>query len=569
MTFAKREASASLNTNNHANQDRPDNPTNLTIEQSATALEPPVSRISSNRTSEVSRAKDEDAIERSTSPDATSEDGNSSAGQVAVDVETGADTVALARDGPPEGGYGWVCVLCVAGINAHTWGMNSSYAVFLAHYLNTNTFPSASPLDFALIGGLSIGVSLLISPLSTYLLHTFGTRPTLLLGTSFLLLSFLASSFVRPGQLWPLFLSQGLCFGCGLGMLFVGSVGIVPQWFQRRRSLANGIATAGSGLGGLVYSFASQALIRQVGLAWCFRILGILTTVVNLVCSLLVRDRHAAVKSVMTPFEWRFFARYEYLLLTTFGVFSMLGYVVLLFSLPSHAASLGYTSAQGSILAAIMNLGQMLGRPPVGYFSDTVGRINMCAAMTATCGVFVLVWWIPATSFGALVAFALFGGSVAGTFWATIAPVTAEVVGLQELPAALSILWLVIGPPCIASEVIGLELVKSNGGRYRGAQLFSGFMYLGAALCMVFLRAWKIKEVRRLAREKDVPVDQISVVDMDSKSKEGYTTGLDKEIGVDGNMGDGRADSKRESVRERKTKRRDSFLGLIFTWTKV
>lgn len=25
----------------------------------------------------------------------------------------------------PEGGYGWVCVLCIFLINAHTWGINS------------------------------------------------------------------------------------------------------------------------------------------------------------------------------------------------------------------------------------------------------------------------------------------------------------------------------------------------------------------------------------------------------------------------------------------------------------
>lgn len=29
------------------------------------------------------------------------------------------------EDIPPDGGYGWVCTVCVFLINAHTWGVNS------------------------------------------------------------------------------------------------------------------------------------------------------------------------------------------------------------------------------------------------------------------------------------------------------------------------------------------------------------------------------------------------------------------------------------------------------------
>jgi hypothetical protein len=36
----------------------------------------------------------------------------------------------------------------------------------------------------------------------------------------------------------------------------------------------------------------------------------------------------------------------------------MLGYVVLLFSLPNYARSVGLTAQQGSVIGAILNLGQ-------------------------------------------------------------------------------------------------------------------------------------------------------------------------------------------------------------------
>ena len=59
-------------------------------------------------------------------------------------------------DEPPDGGYGWVCVACSFFINAHTWGINSSYGVFLSHYLANNYYLGATALDFAFVGGLSI-----------------------------------------------------------------------------------------------------------------------------------------------------------------------------------------------------------------------------------------------------------------------------------------------------------------------------------------------------------------------------------------------------------------------------
>jgi hypothetical protein len=44
------------------------------------------------------------------------------------------------------------------------------------------------------------------------------------------------------------------------------------------------------------------------------------------------------------------------------------------------------------------------------------------------------------------------------------------------------------------SEPIGLEIVAFNGGSYTGAILFTGWMYIGAAVCLWMVRAWKIGE---------------------------------------------------------------------------
>ena len=317
--------------------------------------------------------------------------------------------------------------------------------MFLAYYLAHSVFPGATPLGYALIGGLSFSQALIVSPVATLTTRLYGTRVTLLIGIFFETLSFIGASFAT--KMWHLFLTQGICFGWGIGFLFVGSVAITSQWFSARRSLANGISAAGSGLGGLVYSLAAQAMIRNIGLAWAFRILGLIACVVNLVCAMLVKDRNKQIGSSQLSFDYRLFRKPEFLGLLVFGFLSMLGYVVLLFSLPNYAKTIGLTASQGSIIGAVLNLGQALGRPPIGYFSDSFGRINMATTATFLAGFFSLVIWSFAKSFGVLIFFAIVGGMFAGTFWAVMAPVWSEVMGIVDLPSSLSITCLVLVVP--------------------------------------------------------------------------------------------------------------------------
>jgi hypothetical protein len=199
-------------------------------------------------------------------------------------------------------------------------------------------------------------MALVIAPLATLCVKKFGTKPTLGLGIFFETAGLLGASWAS--QIWHLFLSQGLAFGFGMGFLFIASVGIVPQWFTTKRSFANSIAAAGSGIGGVIYSLGTNAMIKSIGLGWAFRVLAIVSASVNTICTLLVRDRNKAVGSIQVAFDVRLFKRPEFLLLLGWGFFSMLGYVVLLFSLPNYARSIGLSAKQGSIIGALLNVGQ-------------------------------------------------------------------------------------------------------------------------------------------------------------------------------------------------------------------
>ncbi|KAK5085006.1 hypothetical protein LTR70_007714 [Exophiala xenobiotica] len=421
-----------------------------------------------------------------------------------VDIET--PPSKSEEDQPPNGGYGWVCVACCFWINGSTWGINSTYAVFLAYYLSHDYFPNTSALAYAFIGGLSISMAMLVAPLATKCTATFGTKVTLHVGVFFETLSLIGASFAT--QKYQLLLAQGVCFGWGMGFLFVGSVGIIPQWFTTRKSVANAVAAAGSGCGGLIWSLSTQAMIDNLGLPWAFRILGVLSFTINLICSNIIRDRNAQVGARNRSFDWSLLKRPEFLLVQAWSWLSMFGYVTVLFSLPSYARQIGLTAQQGSIIGAIFNLGQMLGRPFIGLASDRFGRINLAALLSAMCGVFCLVFWIPAevvgSQMGLLTFFSVVGGALAGTFWTTIAPVAAEVVGIQDLGSALSWTWLIMVPPVTCAEAIALEIRRVGvvDFVYINAQVFCAVSYIAGGLVMWVLRGWKIGEMEEIERIK-------------------------------------------------------------------
>ena len=62
------------------------------------------------------------------------------------------------------------------------------------------------------------------------------------------------------------------------------------------------------------------------------------------------------------------------------------------------------------------------------------------------------------------------------------------------------------------SEPIALELRQSTGNVYLHAQVFAGSMYIGAALCMFLLRAWKIGQLERLAAELNKAPGELDVL---------------------------------------------------------
>jgi MFS family permease len=286
-----------------------------------------------------------------------------------------------------------------------------------------------------------------IAPLVNFCVKHLGSKPTLCIGILFQAAAFIGASFAT--EIWHLYLSQGVSLRVGIGFMFVATAGIIPQFFTKGRALANGMASAGSGCGGLIYSLATYAMVPRLGLAWTFRTLAILQFVVCGSCTILLKDRNKQIGSSLASFDARLLKRPEFLLLLGWGFFSVLGYVTLLFSLPNWVSTIRLNAWQGATVGAMASLGQAISRPIVGHFADRAGCLSVATTATAFAGLFCFVFWIFVETYAQAIVFALMSGAVTGTFFTLIAPVAARAVGLVELPAGLSIVWVSIVLPAL------------------------------------------------------------------------------------------------------------------------
>ncbi|KFY93537.1 hypothetical protein V500_03674 [Pseudogymnoascus sp. VKM F-4518 (FW-2643)] len=332
---------------------------------------------------------------------------------------------------PPDGGYGWICVAACFNINCFTWGVVASYGVFLGYYLENDIYPSATDIDFALIGGLNFSMAMLVSPIVTVITRRCGIHVPMLMGITFQTAGFIAASFAT--LIWHLYLTQGILVGFGVGFTYIPSIAILSQWFGKRRSLANGISAAGSGTGGLIFSLAVRAAISNISLAWSLRITGLVSGFMNVMATIVIRSRNHIVQPTQHPFDTVLLRRYDVILVLAWAFMSL-------------------DDSQAATATALLNLGTALGRPFIGVVSDQFGRIETAGFMTLLCAISVFAIWLPATSYGVTIFFVIINGAILGVFWATIGPICTEVVGLKELPSMLSLSWLITVLPTLCYE---------------------------------------------------------------------------------------------------------------------
>lgn len=151
-----------------------------------------------------------------------------------------AEASRIADAGVPEGGYGWVIVLC-SGILAF-WSIGFSYAWgVIQKGLIEEGFSSTSVLPW--VGSLCIAMVSISAIVNARILRSLGSQKTGMLGIVLLALGELGSGF-STRNVGGLFVCAGVVTGMGLALCFIITASIPAQYFSRRRGLATGLIYA-------------------------------------------------------------------------------------------------------------------------------------------------------------------------------------------------------------------------------------------------------------------------------------------------------------------------------------
>jgi len=290
-----------------------------------------------------------------------------------------------------------------------------SFGVYLSYYLRTERYPDASDLDFAFVGGFNFAFAMVAAPFATALTHRFGKYLTMAIGIVLQCTGYVTAGFAS--RIWQLMITQGVLVGLGIGMIYVPSLPILSQWFDARRTLANGISSSGSGFGGALFAWTTGAIIDAFGLRWALCTTGIITFALTTIATALLRDRNQYIRPPQLAFDTSLLARYEVQLLLAWSFVTMLGYITLLFSLSDFALSIGISQQRATDIIGFLNIGTAVGRPIIGIVSDKSDIFDVTGMLTLTCGISCFAFWIPTQSYGLLAFFSVLAGAILGVFW--------------------------------------------------------------------------------------------------------------------------------------------------------
>jgi oxalate/formate antiporter len=243
-----------------------------------------------------------------------------------------------------------------------------------------------------------------LSPFQGFLVERFGPRMLLSVGAVLTGASWYLASGVH--SVMGLYMTYGLLGGVGTGIIYVGVIGLMVQWFPDRRGFATGMVAAGYGMGAIVTTIPIASHLASAGYQQTLQTFGVGMAVVGIAAALVLRRppagwtppvrvaapaRKGATPQQMlrTPVFWLMFAMMTMMSTSGLMVISQMG---------TFARDFGVASVMVLGMAAlplaltIDRFTNGLTRPFFGWVSDRLGREQTMALAFGLEGIAMTLW---------------------------------------------------------------------------------------------------------------------------------------------------------------------------------
>jgi oxalate/formate antiporter len=248
----------------------------------------------------------------------------------------------------------------------------------------------------ASLPAIQVTISLLIvlqtwlSPLQGALIERFGPRPLVMAGCALSGLGWVLAA--HAGNVVQLYLTYGVLCGIGTGIVYVGIVGQMVQWFPDRRGFACGMTAAGYGFGAILTTFPISDMLKVSGYQATLTLFGVILGLVGVAAAAFLRappagfvapaparvivDRRSVDSRTMlkTPLFWLLFVMMT--LMSTGGLMVIVQFANFSREFGIDAKVTVWGLAALPLALSIDRLTNGLTRPFFGWVSDRIGREN-------------------------------------------------------------------------------------------------------------------------------------------------------------------------------------------------
>lgn len=371
-------------------------------------------------------------------------------------------------------------------------------------------FPDWSAADLALPSQIvlfSFAVSMIVSG---KIHDKIGSKKTAILGAVFLLLGMWTAA--KATTLAQFVFGFGVLGGIGIGTAYVCPIAACVKWFPEKRGFITGLAVAGFGAGGLIFTPLANYFISMLGIMPALFYLGLIYFVSIIIGAQFLRlpakdyCPQGWAPPVAANTSWK--ANYTgwemiripsfWIIWATYFIGSICGLMVIMNAVNMLQSTVkavnlgaGEILAMGGFVVMAISIMNSFGRIIWGRISDKNGRERTLQIIFILCGLIFLVLngiyqlWLFITCVSII-------GFCFGGFLALYPAITADYFGTKNIGGNYGLMFTAYGAGGLIGPWLAPILVDSQTGSYGASFLVAGVLCLAALFLISRLRSLNV-----------------------------------------------------------------------------